>query len=250
MLRCSLIIIIISPPRGNKLRISYCLPKQTLRQSASRDKQNMENKRKKRSGNGSCVCLLEPERSVRREKETEEQRVVKCSETAPKTPLFHSNWQLGLWNSERGLTRDLILLKSAAFLCCFALLGACGSLIKTTRRRSGCSAESQQFFQRILDRTVQKKKKTKHCSTFIRVPVHALMILSSNCSNGRFSVERETPRRAKGSGVVNNVLGTLTQSVSRGGQKYMKKRSFGTWLDVLACNCDFPRTQNPGQGET
>lgn len=120
------------------------------------------------------------------------------------------------------------LLKSAAFLCCFALPGACGSLIKTTRRRSGCSAESQQFFQRILDRTVQKKKKTKHCSTFIHVPVHALMILSSNCSNGRFSVERETPRRAKGSGVVNNVLGTLTQSVSRGGQKYMKKRSFGT----------------------
>lgn len=73
-----------------------------------------------------------------------------------------------------------------------------------------------------------KKKKTKHCSTFIHVPVHALMILSSNGSNGRFSVERETPRRAKGSGVVNNVLGTLTQSVSRGGQKYMKKRSFGT----------------------
>lgn len=47
MLRCSLIIIIISPPRGNKLRISYCLPKQTLRQSASRDKQNMENEEKK-----------------------------------------------------------------------------------------------------------------------------------------------------------------------------------------------------------
>lgn len=34
-------------PQGNKLRISYCLPKQTLRQSESRDfdKQNMEKER-------------------------------------------------------------------------------------------------------------------------------------------------------------------------------------------------------------
>lgn len=61
-------------PRGNKLRISYCLPKQTLRQSESRDldKQNMDMVEKKKERGGEhekewkwCMCASAGARAIR-----------------------------------------------------------------------------------------------------------------------------------------------------------------------------------------
>lgn len=228
-----------------------------------------------------------------------------CSETARKTRLFHSSSQLGLWNGERGPTRDLILLESGVLLFCFSLLWVCGSVIKATRRWSGCSAESQQFLQKDSGQdcpqppppqvhmsytfgslqkifleiiTFQSLQSADYiliylvCSECVSLlnlrppPPEVLKVMKARwillIQTRLFIWERQgapglsaksldedkNTRRSPHLGC--DWMFPLSQPPPSSLAKLQLNVKAGILCPALACNCDFPRTQNPGHGET